>query len=67
MIDEQAAHEDFEELVGGPAAAFQLLDLYRNTRASAYPNEATRDQNLRRKALARGYTDAQVTAFLVLQ
>lgn len=72
MRDEQAAHEEFEQLVGGPERGFRLMRLYESARQSASGNRFTlqkmpsAEEIFRKRAKQDGYTDKQITAFLNL-
>ena len=74
MIDEQAKHEAFEELVGGPDRGFRLMRLHTAAQQSTSGNRFSLSRNqpstedvFRKRAKADGYTDEQITAFLELQ
>lgn len=74
--DEQEATARFEDSVGGSARGFVLKRLYESTLQDwrplmNYPGMRGKpkplDQVFRAKALRRGFTNAQITAFLGLQ
>lgn len=71
MFDEQAAHDRFERLVGGPERGFRLLDIYRHSSASggwgSFGPYRSREDNFRAAARARGYSDREIDALLALQ
>jgi hypothetical protein len=72
--DQMAESLKFEELCGSIARASRLRDLWNTTYQSgtAYdhlmgqPWARTKEDNFRRKALAEGFTPAQIAAFMHL-
>lgn len=73
MHDEQQAHEEFEQLVGGPEKGFRLLRLYESATQAASGNKFTLQilpsarAIFRKRAKEAGYSLEQIEAFLELQ
>jgi len=74
MRDEQAEHEAFEELVGGPERGFRLMRMWQSTaNPSTYEilseseKAKLRLRNFRIRADREGYSAEQIDSFLALQ
>ena len=70
MIDEQEATDRFEQLCGGVSRAQELLRVWQNSYASPHPiptYSKSKEEVFWLSAMARGFSDEQIDAFLDLQ
>lgn len=72
MRDDQAEHEAFEQLCGGPDRAFRLLRVSISARQSVAGNPytlqkmPTYEQVFKARAKREGFTPEEIQAFLAL-
>ncbi len=69
-IEEGKSHEAFEEFLGGPRRAFNILKIWQDTNHTIYGKNhryyKTKDQMFRERAMRQGYTKDEIDAFLIL-